>query len=72
MTVDGASRQLAGLWPQFGLPLAVFLAGEPVGGQDLWAEDFAARRSVASGSWITRHQHHGGQEPAQHPAEESA
>jgi hypothetical protein len=36
------------------LPLAVFLAGEPVGMQDLWAEDFAVRRSVASGSWITR------------------
>ena len=123
MTVDGASRELASLWPQFGLlietprlqlrlpredelpaltraardladpagpglqmpwmcepspamerqllqrhwralahwkpgswhlPLAIFLAGEPVGMQDLWAEDFTVRRSVASGSWITR------------------
>jgi RimJ/RimL family protein N-acetyltransferase len=36
------------------LPLAVFLVGEPAGVQDLWAEDFAVRRSVASGSWITR------------------
>jgi RimJ/RimL family protein N-acetyltransferase len=123
VTVDSASRQLAGLWPQFGLlietprlqlrlpredelpalnraardiaapagprlqmpwmyepspamerrllqrhwralarwepgswhlPLAVFLAGEPVGMQDLWAEDFAVRRSVGSGSWVTR------------------
>lgn len=123
VTADGASRQLAALWPQFGLlietprlqlrlpredelpaltraardiagpagprlqmpwmyepspamerqllqrhwralahwkpgswhlPLAVFLAGEPAGMQDLWAEDFAVRRSVASGSWITR------------------
>jgi RimJ/RimL family protein N-acetyltransferase len=35
------------------LPLAVFLAGEPAGMQDLWAEDFAVRRSIASGSWIT-------------------
>jgi len=36
------------------LPLAVFLAGEPVGVQDLWAEEFALRRSVGTGSWITR------------------
>lgn len=36
------------------LPLAVFLAAEPVGVQDLWAEEFAQRRSVGTGSWITR------------------
>ena len=36
------------------LPLAVFLGAEPIGMQDLWAEDFAARRSVGTGSWITR------------------
>jgi RimJ/RimL family protein N-acetyltransferase len=36
------------------LPLAVFLAAEPVGMQDLWAEEFAQRRSVGTGSWITR------------------
>lgn len=36
------------------LPLAVFLAGEPIGVQDLWAEEFAQRRSVGTGSWITR------------------
>ena len=36
------------------LPLAVFLAGEPVGVQDLWAEEFAKRRSVGTGSWVTR------------------
>lgn len=36
------------------LPLAVFLAGEPVGVQDLWAEEFAQRRSVGTGSWIAR------------------
>jgi RimJ/RimL family protein N-acetyltransferase len=36
------------------LPLAVFLAGEPVGMQDLWAQEFARRRSVGTGSWITR------------------
>ncbi|MGH3251018.1 MAG: GNAT family N-acetyltransferase [Trebonia sp.] len=35
------------------LPLAVFLAGEPASMQDLWAEDFAVRRSAASGLWIT-------------------
>jgi RimJ/RimL family protein N-acetyltransferase len=42
------------------LPLAVFLAGEPVGVQDLWAEDFAQRRSVGTGSWITRARQGGG------------
>lgn len=36
------------------LPLAVLLAGEPIGMQDLWAEEFALRRSVGTGSWITR------------------
>jgi len=36
------------------LPLAVFLADEPIGVQDLWAEEFAQRRSVGTGSWITR------------------
>jgi RimJ/RimL family protein N-acetyltransferase len=36
------------------LPLAVFLAAEPVGMQDLWAEEFAQRRSVGTGSWVTR------------------
>jgi RimJ/RimL family protein N-acetyltransferase len=36
------------------LPLAVFLAAEPIGVQDLWAEEFAQRRSVGTGSWITR------------------
>jgi RimJ/RimL family protein N-acetyltransferase len=36
------------------LPLAVFAAGEPIGVQDLWAEEFALRRSVSTGSWVTR------------------
>jgi RimJ/RimL family protein N-acetyltransferase len=36
------------------LPLAVFLADEPVGMQNLWAEEFAHRGSVGTGSWITR------------------
>jgi RimJ/RimL family protein N-acetyltransferase len=36
------------------LPLAVFLAAEPVGMQDLWAEEFSQRRSVSTGSWVTR------------------
>jgi RimJ/RimL family protein N-acetyltransferase len=35
------------------LPLAVFLAAEPIGMQDLWAEEFAQRRSAGTGSWIT-------------------
>ena len=30
------------------------LAAEPVGMQDVWAEEFAQRRSVGTGSWITR------------------
>jgi RimJ/RimL family protein N-acetyltransferase len=36
------------------LALTVFLADEPIGMQDLWAEDFAQRRSVSTGSWITQ------------------
>lgn len=36
------------------LPLAVFLGAEPIGMQDLWAEEFALRRSVGTGLWITR------------------
>jgi RimJ/RimL family protein N-acetyltransferase len=36
------------------LPLAVFAAAEPIGIQDLWAEEFALRRSVGTGSWVTR------------------
>ena len=36
------------------LPLAVFLGDEPAGVQELWANDFARRRSVGTGSWITR------------------
>jgi RimJ/RimL family protein N-acetyltransferase len=36
------------------LPLAVLLAAEPIGVQDLWAQEFAQRRSVGTGSWITR------------------
>jgi RimJ/RimL family protein N-acetyltransferase len=36
------------------LPLAVFLGAEPIGMQDLWAQEFARRRSAGTGSWITR------------------
>ena len=36
------------------LPLAVFLAGTPIGVQDIWANDFAHVRSVGTGSWISR------------------
>lgn len=32
------------------LPLAVFLAVEPIGMQDLWGEGFAQRRPVGTGS----------------------
>jgi RimJ/RimL family protein N-acetyltransferase len=36
------------------LPLAVYLDGQPVGIQDMWASDFARLRSVGTASWITR------------------
>jgi RimJ/RimL family protein N-acetyltransferase len=36
------------------LPLAVFLSDDLIGVQDLWAEEFAVRRSVGTGSWVTR------------------
>lgn len=39
------------------LPLGVFAEGELVGTQDLGAEDFALRRTVTSGSWLTRDVH---------------
>jgi RimJ/RimL family protein N-acetyltransferase len=36
------------------LPLAIYLDGQPIGVQDLWATDFARLRSVGTGSWISR------------------
>jgi RimJ/RimL family protein N-acetyltransferase len=36
------------------LPLAIFRGGEPVGIQDMWADDFAHARSVGTGSWVSR------------------
>jgi RimJ/RimL family protein N-acetyltransferase len=36
------------------LLLAVFAGGEPIGVQNMWADDFARCRSVGTGSWITR------------------
>jgi RimJ/RimL family protein N-acetyltransferase len=36
------------------LLLAVFADGEPIGVQNMWADDFARRRSVGTGSWIAR------------------
>ncbi len=36
------------------LPFAVFLAGQPVGIQELFATQFAVLREVATGSWLTR------------------
>jgi len=35
------------------LLLAVFADGEPIGVQNIWADDFARCRSVGTGSWIT-------------------
>jgi RimJ/RimL family protein N-acetyltransferase len=36
------------------LLLAVFTDDEPIGVQNMWADDFARCRSVGTGSWITR------------------
>jgi RimJ/RimL family protein N-acetyltransferase len=37
------------------LPLAIYINGrQPIGIQDMWANDFARARSVGTGSWITR------------------
>jgi RimJ/RimL family protein N-acetyltransferase len=36
------------------LPLAIYLDGQPIGVQDLWATDFARLRSVGTGSWISQ------------------
>jgi RimJ/RimL family protein N-acetyltransferase len=36
------------------LPLAIYLDGQPIGIQDMWANDFARVRSVGTGSWVTR------------------
>jgi RimJ/RimL family protein N-acetyltransferase len=36
------------------LAMAVFMDDEPMGVQDIWANDFARVRSVGTGSWITR------------------
>ncbi|HEX6525719.1 MAG TPA: GNAT family protein [Streptosporangiaceae bacterium] len=36
------------------LPLAIYLDGQPIGIQDMWASDFARLRSVGTGSWVTR------------------
>jgi RimJ/RimL family protein N-acetyltransferase len=38
------------------LPLAIYLEERPIGGQDIWADDFARLRSVGTGSWISRGQ----------------
>jgi hypothetical protein len=56
-----AVGDLGGLRPPFcllietpRLRLVVFLTAEPIGMQDLWAEEFTRRRSLDTGSWITR------------------
>jgi RimJ/RimL family protein N-acetyltransferase len=36
------------------LPLAIFANGEPIGGQDLFADDYPRVRAVGTGSWLTR------------------
>lgn len=36
------------------LTMAVYMDDEPVGVQNIWANDFARARSVGTGSWITR------------------
>ncbi len=47
-------RALAEWQPEnWHLPLAVYLDEHPIGIQAIWAADFARRRSVGTGSWIT-------------------
>jgi RimJ/RimL family protein N-acetyltransferase len=36
------------------LVMAVYMDNEPIGVQDMWANDFARIRSVGTGSWVTR------------------
>jgi RimJ/RimL family protein N-acetyltransferase len=36
------------------LPLAVIRDGRPIGMQEVWATDFATRRTVQTGSWLGR------------------
>jgi RimJ/RimL family protein N-acetyltransferase len=38
------------------LPLTLYLDGQPIGVQSIWASDFARLRSAGTGSWITRTQ----------------
>lgn len=48
-------RSLAHWKPEsWHLALAVYMDDEPVGVQDIWADDFVRARSVGTGSWITR------------------
>jgi RimJ/RimL family protein N-acetyltransferase len=36
--------------------MAMYTDDEPIGVQDIWANDFARTRSVGTGSWVTRSQ----------------
>jgi RimJ/RimL family protein N-acetyltransferase len=48
-------RSLAHWKPEsWHLAMAVYVDGEPVGVQDIWANDFVRARSVGTGFWITR------------------
>lgn len=48
-------HQRAAFSPEsWALPLGVWVGGELVGSQDLTAKDFAQRRTVSSGSWLTQ------------------
>jgi RimJ/RimL family protein N-acetyltransferase len=47
-------RALAHWQPEsWHLPLAIYRDGQPIGIQDVWANDFARIRSVGTGSWIS-------------------
>jgi RimJ/RimL family protein N-acetyltransferase len=42
---------------EWSLPFAVFVHGEPVGVQDVFAKQFAVRRTVETGSWLVQRVH---------------
>lgn len=42
------------------LPFTVFVDGNPVGIQDIYAKDFAVLREVSTGSWLGRRHHSAG------------
>jgi RimJ/RimL family protein N-acetyltransferase len=53
-------RQASLTRDDWGLPLVVCAGGEPIGVQDVFAQQFAVRRTVETGSWLVRRAHNQG------------